>query len=146
MSMEKMSVDLLLELKSHPRSVVSISPGESVATAARVLKERNVGLLVVLEGGNLVGVISERDIVHRWAFSDSPNPKAIVNDIMSKNVESVTTTDTVFDCYLRFVARNCRHLPVLDPMGTVIGVLSLRDVAKYVVGELTKLKAAQNHD
>lgn len=139
--MEKLSVELLLEMKArskHTDGVVAISPELSATEAAQILKEKNLGLLVVLEQGKLVGVISERDIVQRWVSTERfPHPIR-VKDIMSKNVEVVTALDTVFDCYLRFVARGCRHLPVVDAVGSVIGVLSLRDVADYVVNELRK--------
>ncbi len=138
--MEKMPIDLLLSLNSKAKGVISVTSGDTVMTAAKVLKKQNVGLLVVIDQEKLVGVISERDIVQRWVATDKFSNAVLVKDIMSKPVEVITSEDTIFDCYLRFVARNCRHLPIIDPMGTVIGVLSLRDVAHYVVGELSQKK------
>lgn len=134
--MKKISVELLLESKTKPNDLVTISSNDSVMVAARMMKESNVGLIVVLDNGTLVGVISERDIVQRWVGQKDFPKEVKVQDIMTKDVEFVTAVDNVFDCYLRFVAKNCRHLPVLDATGAVMGILSLRDVAKYVVTEL----------
>ncbi|OQW46072.1 MAG: hypothetical protein A4S09_16695 [Proteobacteria bacterium SG_bin7] len=138
--MKKISVELLLEGKAKPHDLVTISSGDSVMVAARMMRENNVGLIVVLEKGTLVGVISERDIVQRWVGQKDFPTEVKVKDIMTKDVEFVTAVDNVFDCYLRFVAKNCRHLPVLDATGAVMGILSLRDVAKYVVSELQNTK------
>lgn len=134
--MKKISVELLLEGKTKPHDLVTISADEGVMVAARMMRENNVGLIVVLEKGTLVGVISERDIVQRWVGQKDFPKEVKVKDIMTKDVEFVTAIDNVFDCYLRFVTKNCRHLPVLDATGAVMGILSLRDVAKYVVSEL----------
>lgn len=134
--MKKISVELLLEGKQRPNELVSVSPQENALYAAKMMKQHNVGLIVVIDKGALVGVVSERDIVHRWvAHKDFPN-EVKINDIMTKEVEFVTAVDNVFDCYLRFVAKNCRHLPVLDATGAVMGILSLRDVARHIVGEM----------
>ena len=138
--MEKMTLDLLFGKVLRPGHVISVSPKESIANAAKILKKENVGLMIVIDNGHLVGVVSERDIVHRWVGTDRFTENLIVKDIMTSNVEVVSTGDTLYDCYLRFLARNCRHLPVLDPFGSVVGVLSMRDVVKIIVNDLTGKK------
>lgn len=138
--MVQTSIDLLLNLKRNSKKVASVSSSDTALKAAKLLKKLNIGLLVVIDDDRLVGVISERDIVQRWVASDQMEKPLLVSDIMSEPVEVVTADYNIFDCYLRFVARNCRHLPVVDPLGSVIGVLSLRDVAHYVVGQLSETK------
>ena len=138
--MQKTSIDLLLDLKSRSKNIASVSSKDTALTAAKMLKKQNVGILVVIDKNKLVGVISERDIVQRWVATDKLTKELLVSEIMSKPVEVISADDTIFDCYLRFVARNCRHLPIVDPMGSVIGVLSLRDVAHYVVSQLSQKK------
>ncbi len=135
---DKISVEFLVESKTHPRRIVSVSPKDDVLGAAKVLKEANVGIALVMEGEKLVGVLSERDIVRRWVSNPKFPSSMLVQDIMTRKVEFVTALDNVRDCYLRFGAVGCRHLPVLDPMMQVMGVLSIRDVADYMVRELSK--------
>ena len=135
---EKISVEFLVESKNQPRRIISVSPKDDVLSAAKVLKNANIGLALVMDGDKLVGVLSERDIVRRWINSPIFPKTMLVEDIMTKKVEFVTALDNVRDCYLRFNAIGCRHLPVLDPMMQVIGVLSIRDVADYMVRELSK--------
>ncbi len=134
---DKVSVEFLVDSKTHPRRIVSVSPKDDVMAAAKILKSANVGLALVMESDQLVGVLSERDIVRRWVNGTKFPGKMLVQDIMTKKVEYVTALDNVRDCYLRFAAAGCRHLPVLDPMKQVIGVLSIRDVADYLVRELS---------
>ena len=132
--MKKTSVEFLLENQSH-QPVVSLTPEDGVIQAAKTLKQHGIGLLLVISKGDMVGVLSERDIVQRWVGGPKFPQDIPISEIMTRNVEYVTAFDTVIDCYLRFVARGCRHLPVLDPMGNPIGVLSLRNVFDYVISE-----------
>ncbi len=134
--MKKVTVELLLEEKARPTDLVMVGQDESVLHAAKLMRDHNVGLIVVIDKGVLVGVVSERDVVQRWVAGKTFPQEVKIKDIMTKDVEVVTAVDNVFDCYLRFVAKNCRHLPVVDAMGSVMGILSLRDVAKYVVSSL----------
>lgn len=134
--MQRLTVELMLEKQSRP--LVSVSPEDPISKAAQIMKANDVGLVVVQVKDDLVGVLSERDILQRWVCGPQFPKDVRVADIMTKNVEVVTTNDTIKDCYLRFIARNCRHLPVMDPMGRVAGILSLRDVSNYVVAKLSE--------
>lgn len=140
--MKRLSVELMLELQS-PKELISVSPEDSVTQAAHIMNKAGVGLVVVQFNHDLVGVLSERDLLQRWICGKSFPQDVKVGEIMTKDVEVVTTNDTVQDCYLRFIARNCRHLPVLDPMGRVAGILSLRDVSKYMVNKLSEIEGAK---
>ncbi len=128
-----LSVEVLMNQKEFPRSLISLLPNDPVEKAASIMKKENVGLLLVMEDGKLKGVISERDIVRRWVTSETFPKSIAVSQIMTSDVETVSATDTVQDCYLRFVAKNCRHLPVVGPLGDLMGVISLRDVVKMLV-------------
>ena len=136
--MKKNTIDALLSANPRGRQIVSVSPTDSIETAAQLMSRAKVGLVVVLEGKALVGVLSERDIVRKWICGKVYPQSVLVQDLMTKDVEVVTYKDTVFDCYLRFVARNCRHLPVVDPFGQVLGVLSMRDITGFVVNALSE--------
>jgi CBS domain-containing protein len=135
-NLEKVSVELLLDLHSGLRKVISIAPSASIIEAAQHLKTNNIGLLIVSEKEKMVGVLSERDVVQRWVCGPKFPNAVQVKDVMSPDVETITPFDTIYDCYLRLVARRCRHLPIVDPLGSVMGILSLRDVTSYVINQL----------
>ncbi len=138
--MKKLTIDFLLaggrEHGRKPNEVVSVHPDDLVLAAALKLKDHKVGLVVVIKDQKLVGVLSERDVVRKWVCGRKFPQPVKVSELMTPNVEVVTPNDTVFDCYLRFIARNCRHLPVVDPLGQVLGILSMRDVTTYVINRL----------
>jgi signal-transduction protein with cAMP-binding, CBS, and nucleotidyltransferase domain len=136
-SMKKSSIDVLLT-RSSRKPMVTVSPEDSVVSAAQAITSAGVGLALVMKNGEMVGVISERDLVAKWVCSKDFPKMLIVADIMTRSVEVVSPQETVFDCYLRFSARNCRHLPVIDSFGQVLGVLSMRDVTGYVVQQLSE--------
>jgi CBS domain-containing protein len=136
--MKKLTIEFLLDQNAKSRNIVAVSRTDTAKHAAQILTTHNIGIVMVLENDRLVGVLSERDIVHRWVSGPKFPADVKVEDIMTKDVECVTTDDTVYDCYLRFNARKCRHLPILDPMKNVIGVLSMRDVSAYVVDRLSE--------
>ena len=138
MSMKKLTIEFLLDQNAKARNIIAVSRNDTAKAASQVLTSNNIGVVLVLENDRLVGVLSERDIVHRWVCGPKFPADVKVEDIMTKEVECVTTDDTVYDCYLRFAARKCRHLPILDPLQNVIGVLSMRDVSAYVVDRLSE--------
>lgn len=138
MDQESLTVEYLLENSAHSKSVVSVKPTDMVMDAAQLMRRHKIGLVIVVENEQIVGVLSERDIVQRWVCSEQFPTPVEVGSIMSKNVEITNTEESLFDCYKRFIKRSCRHLPVLDPLKRVVGVLSLRNVSDYVVNELKK--------
>ncbi len=88
--MEKMSIELLLDLKSSSKSVISVTSKDTALTAAKVLKKQNVGLLVVIDQNKLVGVVSERDVVQRWVANDKlSNP--LVNNARVSSIIPCST-------------------------------------------------------
>jgi CBS domain-containing protein len=121
-------------LQSKSRSVLSIAPDASVLDALRVMADKEVGALVVLEGERLAGIFSERDyarkvILHGKASKDTP-----VREIMTQRVVCVRPDQSVEDCMALMTDKRIRHLPVLED-NRVIGVISIGDVVKEVISE-----------
>lgn len=143
--MKKSSIEILMSTETKIREIVSVVPGDSVEIAAKKMTENKIGLVVVIEAGKLVGVLSERDVVGKWVCGEKFPQSVKVSELMTRKVETVTADDTVFDCYLRFLAGKCRHLPVIDPFGQVLGVLSMRDVTAYVVDRLSEQSEHSEH-
>jgi len=120
-------------LEEKHKNPSTIGSQQSVLDALRVMAETDVGAVMVVDGGTLVGVVSERDYVRKVAqagiASDTP-----VKDVMTVGVVAVTPEHSVEQCMALMMQRHFRHLPVLDG-ATLIGVISVRDVVKAALDE-----------
>jgi CBS domain-containing protein len=126
------TVKEILEAKSH--NLLSISPEASVLDALKLMAEKDIGALVVLDGDHLAGIFSERDyarkvILHGKASKDTP-----VGEIMTHKVVCVRPDQSVEECMALMTDKRIRHLPVLEDR-KVIGVISIGDVVKEVISE-----------
>jgi CBS domain-containing protein len=102
------------------------------------MAEKNVGLLVVIEHGAIVGVLSERDCVRRLALAGKSPDAAPALDIMVRDVIKVDVTHTFGDCLRLMHTHAIRHLPVVEN-NTAIGVISVRDLLAEVVAHHEKV-------
>ena len=120
-----------------------VSPETSTIDALRFMAEKNVGALVVLEDGILVGIISERDFVRRIAQERNVDITATVRELMTSEVITVTTEDTIAHCMKLMTNKRIRHLPVFDK-GDLIGLnrsaMWSRASLKLRIAKLTILK------
>lgn len=111
-------------------SVVSITPCESAALAARLLSRHNVGSLPVCgEDGGLRGIVTDRDIVLRCVAAEEDPAQTQVKDIMSRNCAVVSPDDDAREATRMMAQHQVRRLPVLEG-GQVVGMVSLGDLAK----------------
>lgn len=131
-------------LAAKPRVLWTVSPSDSTFAALRLMAEKNIGLLVVMERETLVGVLSERDCVRRLVLAGKSPEATPVADIMVRNVIKANPSDTFADCLKLMHTHGIRHLPVVEH-GTAIGVISIRDllgeaVAHHarIIGELER--------
>lgn len=121
-------------LQGKGGSVLSVTPECSVFAALKLMAEKNVGALLVMNGDTLRGIMSERDYARKVILLGKSSHELAVRDIMSDKVVSVTPKQTVDDCMGLMTGRRIRHLPVLDN-GRVVGVLSIGDLVKAVIEE-----------
>ena len=124
------TVRQLLEGKSA--DVFSISPDAAVIDAIRMMAERRVGALLVMEGARLAGIISERDYARKVVLQGRSSKDTPVRDIMTAGVITVGPNHTVEHCMQLVTDHRIRHLPVLED-GEVIGVISIGDLVKAVI-------------
>lgn len=123
--------DVLARTKS---GAVAVAPGDTVLDALKMMAERNIGALLVMEGQRLVGLLSERDCVRKLDVKGRSARDTRVADIMTKDVLTVPSDRPLDECRKIMGERRFRHLPVVDN-GNVVGVLSIRDVLEEVIAE-----------
>jgi len=121
-------------LKLKPSGVASIGPDVPVVDALKLLAERDVGAVLVMEGQRLVGILSERDYARKVALKGKSSSTTPVNEIMTREVVFVTPEQTNEDCMALMTAKRLRHLPVIDN-DRVVGVLSIGDLVKDTISE-----------
>ena len=112
----------------------SVSPQDSVFNALQVLADRDVGALMVMENGKLVGVFSERDYTRKIALSGRSSKDTKVADIMTSQVLTVTAKTRTRDCMALMSQKKIRHLPVMDG-DKAIGMISIRDIMDDIISD-----------
>jgi signal-transduction protein with cAMP-binding, CBS, and nucleotidyltransferase domain len=127
-------------LESKPRVLWSVGPADSVLTAVQIMADKDVGFVVVLDQGALVGVVSERDCARRVVLARKAPEATRVADIMVRDVVTADLAHTFADCLRLMHQHGIRHLPVLD-RGQVVGVVSIRDLASEAVAHHAKIIA-----
>jgi len=129
---ERMTVERILKGKT---SVVATVPADlSLSDVVALLTERRIGALPVMEGAALVGIISERDIIHVLASHGMAALQLKVADAMTRAVKTTTLQTTVEQAMAAMTAGRFRHLPVMDG-GRLIGIISIGDVVKARLDE-----------
>ena len=126
----------LLEAKSA--DIYSIAPDASVIDAVRLMAERSIGAVLVMEGPRLVGIVSERDYARKLVLHGRSSVGTPVRDIMVANVITVDTHQTVDTCLGIMSDKRLRHLPVVEN-GKLIGLLSIGDLVKEAIAEQAEL-------
>ena len=122
-------------------SVVSITPGESAALAARLLSRHNIGSLPVCgEDGYLRGIVTDRDIVTRCIAAEEDPAQTPVREIMTRNCTAVSPEDDPREATRLMAVRQVRRLPVLEN-GRVVGMISLGDLASSHAYDMEASKA-----
>ena len=124
------TVRQLLEAKAP--GVFAIGPDAPVLDAIRLMAEKRIGALLVMEAGGLAGIVSERDYARKVVLQGRSSRETPVRDIMTAEVVSVRLDDTVQRCMGLVTDRRIRHLPVLEA-GHVVGVVSIGDLVKAVI-------------
>ena len=122
-------------LKSKPdHSVYTIAPTASVFDAVKLLAEKNIGALVVMEDEKIVGIITERDYARKIAIMARSSKDTPVRDIMTCPALCVHPRMTGEECMALMTEHRVRHLPVLDA-GKLIGVVSIGDLVKDTIAD-----------
>ena len=110
------------------RHVVSLGPSASVRDAACTMTKANCGSVLIMEStGAMLGILTERDLMTRVLAKGLDAEATAVTQVMTRNPQCVGPETKVADAVLIMIERGFRHLPVVDPAGRVLGVISARD-------------------
>ncbi len=114
------------------RSIVAIPPDTAVIEALKMMSEKNIGSIVVMDGNHYLGIITERDYSRKVILKGKSSGDTKVSDIMSTDLPSVRPTDSVEHCRELMSDKNIRYLPVFEEE-KMIGIISMSDVVKETI-------------
>ena len=115
-------------------TIWSIGPDQSVFEAVKLMAEKRIGALMVLDDGELCGIVSERDYARSVVLLERASKETLVREIMTSRVVFVEPTQTIQDCMALMTEKRFRHLPVMDE-GKLVGVLSMPDLVGAVIAD-----------
>ena len=119
-------------LKAKGSHVYSITSGLSVYDALKIMGEKNIGALLVIEDGKLLGIISERDYARKIILKGKTSHDTLVREIMTEKVISIAPDDNIEKCMELMSERHIRHLPVVKDE-KVTGIISITDVVTAII-------------
>ena len=119
-------------LESKAPEVFAIGPDQPVLDAIKLMADKRIGALLVMQAGRLVGIVSERDYARKIVLQGRSSATTPVSEIMTGQVVSVRLDDTADRCMQLVTDRRIRHLPVIDG-DSVLGVVSIGDLVKAVI-------------
>lgn len=126
------TVNQLLNTKND--EIFSVEPDTLVIDAIRMLNERKVGALLVLDGNKLSGIFSERDYTRKVILKNKSSSETKIREIMTSDVKSVDPSQTIDECMVIMSNHHIRHLPVIKN-DVPVGILSIMDVVKNIISE-----------
>ena len=112
----------------------SIAPDATAYSALELMADKNIGALMVMENGKLIGVFSERDYARKVILKGKASKSTTVREIMTSSPISVKPAMTLRDCMVLMSQKHIRHLPVMDN-DVLLGVVSNRDVVKTIISD-----------
>lgn len=119
-------------LQKKGSNVFSVTRDTTVLEAIKMLSEKNIGALPVIEEGKLLGIFSERDYARKIILKGKTSNDTPVKEIMTENPYTVEPGQTLEDCMAIMSDRHIRHLPVMQD-NTVVGMISVSDVVKAII-------------
>ena len=122
------------QILAGKKDVYSVSPGATVYEALTTMAAKNVGALLVVEDGRLVGIFSERDYARKVVLLGKSSHDTVVSEIMTAKVVTIDPGRTAGECMALMTEKRFRHVPVMED-GGIVGVISIGDVVRAVVEE-----------
>jgi CBS domain-containing protein len=124
-------------LGSRRGTVITVSPTESVNYAIQIMAEHEIGALLVVEVGKFVGILSERDYARKVVLKGRQSKETQVHEIMTERVICATLQMSMEEAMSIMTTNHIRHLPVLDELKDIVGIVSMRDLVQETIAEQT---------
>lgn len=115
-------------------AVLSVSPEDSVLDAIKMMADNDIGSLLVLEDGRLVGIFTERHYARNVILKGRSSPNTAIREVMESEVICVGPDHTVEECMALMTADRIRHLPVIED-GRLLGIISIGDLVKSIIAD-----------
>jgi CBS domain-containing protein len=122
----------ILDQKGH--QVWSVHPGDTVYDAIKMMADKDVGALLVLDAGKIVGIVTERDYARNVFLKGRASPQTLVGEIMARDVVCVEADKSIEEGMAVMTAKRVRHLPVIDG-GELRGIVSIGDLVKSIISD-----------
>lgn len=122
-------------LKVKGSVIWTISQNATVFDGMRIMAEKNIGALVVMDGSKPTGICSERDFIQKVGALNKNSERTSIEEVMTKTLVTVTPNQTVKECMVILTEKHIHHLPVMEN-GELVGLISVGDVVKDVIDEL----------
>ncbi len=119
-------------IRTKGSQIFSVKPDATVLEALKLMAEKNIGAVMVMNGDKVAGILSERDCARKVDLAGKASKTAKVSEIMTSKVLYVDDTQSLDECMAIMIDKNIRHLPVFAD-GKLVGLISVRDVLKQVV-------------
>ena len=123
----------VLKAKAH-QAVLTIAPTASVFDALKLMSDKNIGALLVMEDEEVAGIITERDYARKVVLKSRSSKQTPVREIMTSAVMYVRPDQTSEECMVLMTENRLRHLPVIDG-GRLLGIISIGDLVKEIIAE-----------
>ena len=121
-------------LRAKPSRVVSVTPEQTVLEAIKVLAQEDIGAAIVLSGGRIAGIFSERDYTRKIVLKGRSSDTTKVQEVMTPNVIVVSPRTKTRECMQLMSEKNIRHLPVVED-GRCTGMVSIRDIVSDIIAD-----------
>lgn len=124
----------ILQAKLHTSTVYSVAPGDTVLTALRLMADKGLGALLVLDAGRIAGIFTERDYARKMVLQGRSSGDTPVRDVMTRAVRFVHPSNKSEECLALMTENRIRHLPVLDGE-RLVGLVSIGDLVKHIIDQ-----------
>lgn len=118
----------ILDHKTKP--LTTVAPGDTVQHAMQLMCDRDIGAVMVVDGGKLAGIFTERDCLHKISVAGRNPREVLVREVMTGKVRFITLDFEVSQGLALMTERYFRHLPVLDEQQNILGIVSIGDLVK----------------
>lgn len=122
----------------HDQSLATVAPSATVAEVARTMAERRIAAVLVMQGDRLAGIVTERDMTARVVAAGKVPAATAVSEIMTAAPDTIKADQPPLEALRMMAERGYRHLPVVDGGGTVVAMVSVRDLYTFMRAELER--------